>query len=221
MEENIFELQQVAFEVDDRKIFNVLNLEIKSGDFIRIIGPSGSGKSTLMKLIASLISPTSGEIFYKGEPLLEQDLLKYRQKVSYFFQNPRLFGKTVYENLEFPYKVSGREFDKERVIELLHKVNLDESYINKPINDLSGGEAQRIAFVRNMIMDPEVLLLDEVTSSLDSKNRDQIISWVGDLNKQGKTVFWITHFEKDINESQKTLLVADGKAEFVDGTATN
>lgn len=221
MTENLFELRHVNYEVDQYEIFSDLNLKVYPGDFIRIVGPSGSGKSTFMKLIASLINPTSGEILYKGEPLLEQDLLKYRQKVSYFFQNPRLFGKTVRENLEFPYKVRGKNFEQDLAIELLKKVNLNENYLDKSINDLSGGEAQRIAFVRNMLMDPEVLLLDEVTSSLDSTNRKQIISWVDELNKEGKTVFWITHFEENISENQKTLVIADGKAEFANGSATN
>ena len=196
-------------------IFDHVNLKIKEQQFVRITGPSGSGKSTFMRLMCALMNPTNGRILYQGQPVLEQNILDYRRQVSYFFQNPLLFGETVRDNLAFPANIRKEPFDEEKAINWLEELNLTASDLDESIHDLSGGERQRVAFIRNLLNDPQVLLLDEVTSSLDAENRDLIISVVKKLNQKGKTILWVTHFEQEITGAESVLEIADGQVHFL------
>lgn len=212
----ILELKDLSFEIEERKILENVSFSIDKGEFVTLTGPSGSGKSTLLKLIGHLISPTSGNIYYKDKDITEYNPTDYRKNVSYFFQNATLFDKTVYDNLAFPAKIREEDFDKKRALEGLHTVQLSETYLNKPIHELSGGERQRVALVRNLMYSPNILLMDEVTSSLDQKNKEIILSFINHLNQEEKmTILWITHDTKEINESNRLIQLKDGKMEDI------
>ena len=185
----ILELKDLSFEIEERKILENVSFSIDKGEFVTLTGPSGSGKSTLLKLIGHLISPTSGNIYYKDKEITEYNPTDYRKNVSYFFQNATLFDKTVYDNLAFPAKIREEDFDKKRALEGLHTVQLSETYLNKPIHELSGGERQRVALVRNLMYSPNILLMDEVTSSLGSENKEIILSFINHLNQEEMTIF--------------------------------
>lgn len=167
-------------------------------------------------MIGLLISPTSGKIQYQGKDISEYEPTEYRKEVSYFFQNAVLFDDTVRENLAFPALIREASFDEEQAVRGLETVQLPSTYIDKPIKELSGGEKQRVALIRNLMYPPKVLLMDEVTSSLDKENREIILSFIRRLNKEEKvTILWITHNQEEIDASNEIITLIDGKTEGV------
>lgn len=218
MHEPIIELNHLSYKVADKLIINNATFSIAKGDFVTITGPSGSGKSTLLKIIASMLSQTSGEINYKGKKIEEYDPIAYRKEVSYCFQTAVLFGKTVQDNLLFPYEIRQEAFDYEKASHYLTKVGLNETYLTKQINDLSGGEKQRVALIRNVLFLPEVLLLDEVTSALDEENKQAIGRFVQEMNREKQvTVLWVTHNVSEVTESDRVIKIVNGEVEEKDG----
>ena len=214
MSKPIIKLTQLSFKANDNLILNDINLSVEEGEFVTITGPSGSGKSTLLKIMASMISQTAGSIDYQGKPLEEYDPIAYRKEVSYCFQTAVLFGKTVQENLSFPYEIRQEAFNSEKAEAYLMKVGLNKTYLTKNINDLSGGEKQRIALVRNLLIKPKVLLLDEVTSALDAENQLIIRQLIREMNQtEGITVLWVTHNADEITESDRVIQIVNGEAE--------
>ena len=213
--EKVFEVHDLSYTVGDKEILKHINLEIEKGKYITVIGPSGSGKSTLMRILASMISATSGEVIFDGKRIETYEPTTYRQRVSYAFQQPTLFGKTVRENLNFPFEVRNLEFDEGKVKQYLKMVNLDESYIDKSVNDVSGGEKQRIALIRNLIFPPEVLITDEVTAGLDVENKTIVHEMLQQFNQQGVTILRVTHDESEIEASHDTITIKDGMVQNV------
>lgn len=138
MYESIVELNHVSFKVADKLILNDVSFSVDKGEFVTITGPSGSGKSTLLKIIASMLSQTAGTIHYKGKKIEEYNPIDYRKEVSYGFQTAVLFGKTVEDNLIFPYEIRQILFDQDKAISYLEKVGLDESYLTKKYQRLVG-----------------------------------------------------------------------------------
>lgn len=216
MSKEIIRLENVGFNVSNRDILTNINFSVKEGQIVTITGPSGGGKSTLLKLIGLLNSPTSGTIQYLGKNIFEYEPTEYRKEVSYFFQNAVLFDDTVRDNLAFPAKIREIEFDESRAIEGLKLVQLPSTYLDKPIQELSGGEKQRVALIRNLMFPPKVLLMDEITSSLDKENRDIVVSFIHRLNKEENvTVLWITHNQDEIKASSEIITINDGKLEEI------
>lgn len=208
---NILRLENIYYSHDNTHIINGVNIEVKQGECISIVGPSGGGKSTLLKLCSDLISPSCGNIFFKGKNYRDYDPIELRKKVSYCIQMPYLFGDTVRDNLIYPFKIRKKEIDYNQIIELLVKFNLDESYLSKDINSLSGGEKQRIALIRNLIFKPEVLLLDEVTSALDKDNTKVVQEIVKEMNDSGTTIIWVTHnIEQSESIFNRKIIIEDG-----------
>lgn len=214
--DSILEVKHLSFSVGEKEILKDISFKIQKGDFLTIKGPSGSGKSTLLKLLAAIMNPSTGEIIYKGKPLSEYEITDYRKEVSYTFQNAALFGTTVADNLMFPYEIRNEPFDRDRAIALLDKVMLSEQYLDQKITELSGGEKQRVALIRNVLFTPEVLLLDEVTSALDAENRKVISEAILGLNRENNiTVLWVTHNTDEINDAAKTIEMKAGRLEVV------
>lgn len=209
---NILSIKDITYTSNDSMILKGISFDVEKGDCISIIGPSGSGKSTLLKLCADLIPLSSGAIYFKEKCYTSYNPIELRRKISYCIQIPQLFGKNVYENLEFPFKIRKENMDHKRVKELLERFNLNESFLQKDIHSLSGGEKQRVAIIRNLLYIPDILLLDEATSALDSKNAKLIEAYIEELNHLGVTVLWITH---SMTQSEgifnKRLTLADGK----------
>lgn len=205
-------VSNIVFRPEKKSILNGISFTVDKGERVIITGPSGGGKSTLLKIIASLINPTEGTVEFNGEMILEKDVLSYRQKVSYFFQNATLFDQTVRDNLSFPYEIRNEKFDEAHCVKMLERVKLDKSYLDMPIKELSGGEKQRIALVRNLIYEPEVLLLDEVTSSLDTENKEIIYEILDELNTENAiTILSVTHDEREINQADRVLTIVNGE----------
>jgi putative ABC transport system ATP-binding protein len=208
----LLSIRGLNYVVKGQKILEDISYDINEGDFISIGGPSGSGKSSLLKIIATIISKTDGEILYKELPLEQYEPTQYRKEVSYCFQSPVLFGKTVKDNLSFPYEIRQMDFDKEKAVTLLSTLGLSESDLEKEVKFLSGGEKQRVALIRNMLFEPKVLLLDEVTSALDEANRTIIWNWLRTLKKNGTfTILMVTHNDEEASLADKNIQIVDGK----------
>ena len=195
-----------------------INLEIDSGSFMCFVGPSGSGKTTILNLIGGLDVPTVGNIFFKNTKLSSMNrnqMAQYRRKnIGFIFQTYNLFPVySVYENILFPLLLSGsKEKDaRERVMNIINKVGLSDQVKKRP-SQLSGGQCQRVAIARALVKDPLLILADEPTANLDSKNSLQILELMSELNQQYKAaVVFSTHDEKVTRYVRREVGLEDGK----------
>ncbi|MGX7329096.1 ABC transporter ATP-binding protein [Enterococcus bulliens] len=208
---NSLELTQVTYQDQEQLIVAPLDLVVPQGAFLTLVGPSGSGKSTVLKLIASLLTPSKGEIVFESKPQSAYDYTTYRQAVSYCFQQPTLFGKTVRDNLEFPYIVRDQKPEEQQMIQALAKVDLAPSYLDKKITQLSGGERQRVALIRNVLFPPKVLLLDEVTVGLDEESKKIVQQLIRELSEQNITIIQVTHDQSEIEAAKQIIELKGGK----------
>ncbi|MFC6275091.1 ATP-binding cassette domain-containing protein [Levilactobacillus tangyuanensis] len=209
---SLIELVDLGYHVDDTCILKEINLTIDRQEWVTIAGPSGSGKSTLVRIIASLLSKTSGELNFDGDPIELYDPITYRRRVSYSFQQPTLFGNTVQDNLQFPYDIRQMPFDRDRAIRGLEYVGLAAADLAKPVVDLSGGQRQRVALLRNVMIYPEVLILDEVTAGLDEENKAFVWSMIRHFNEDdGLTIIAITHDQAEIAAASRLITLTAGK----------
>ncbi len=214
---SLLEFQNVFFMDDNRSILDDITISINSGDYISIVGPSGSGKSTFLKLCCHLTSPATGQILYRNKSIEEYNPTDLRKDISYCFQTPYLFGDTVMDNISFPYSIRNSKVDFSRVEELFTVFKIDINYLNKDINNLSGGEKQRIALIRTLLFRPEILLLDEVTSALDVDNSLIVESVIKSLNEDGTTILWITHnLDQSKRNANKLLTIEAGKVKSLE-----
>lgn len=209
---SFLEFQNVFFENDSTSILKNISINLEQDDFISIVGPSGSGKSTFLKLCSHLISPTKGNIIFKGKNFTDYNPTELRKSIAYCFQTPYLFGDTVTENINFPFSIRNIKPDQKRVTDLFSMFHMAADYLNKDVRSLSGGEKQRIALIRSLLFKPEFLLLDEITSALDVENTKIVENVIDSLNKEGITVLWITHNpEQSRKYANKVLSIEDGE----------
>lgn len=191
-------------------------LGVADGEFVAVIGPSGSGKSTLMNIMGCLDTADSGEYLLDGEAIanMTSDGLAHvrNRKIGFIFQNFNLLPRlTALENVELPLiyahiPVSTR---REMAAHALELVNLSNRSAHKP-TELSGGQQQRVAIARALAGDPKVLLADEPTGNLDSKNGEEIMHIFDELHEAGKTIVLITHDSNVAKRAQRTLRISDG-----------
>lgn len=199
-----------------------VNLEINAGEKIAIVGPSGSGKTTLLNIIGLLLPVTEGEVYLAGKrasSLKEKERAKLRNKFfGYVFQEFLLVEEdTVFQNIEIPllYSLTKKTKSEKRkmVEEVLEKVGL-EVKINEKVRNLSGGERQRVAIARAIINDPEVILADEPTGSLDAENGEKIVDILESLVDKGKTLLIVTHNEAIAKRCDRIFRIKDGYVEI-------
>lgn len=211
-EENIIVLEKVtkAYATGAPALTGV-DLTIKRGEFVFIVGDSGSGKSTLIKLLLRELLPTGGDIYVNGQNLVDlkrRNVPKYRRNLGVVFQDFRLLKeRNVYENVAFAQRViqtPTREIRK-NVPSILSVVGLAGKYKARP-KQLSGGEQQRVALARALINRPPILLCDEPTGNLDPKNSWEIMKLLDQINKKGTTVLVVTHNREIVNEMQKRVV---------------
>jgi putative ABC transport system ATP-binding protein len=197
-----------------------ISLEIAKGSFVAIMGPSGSGKSTLMHLIGGLDRPTSGDLLVNGRLIGQmpddQVTLFRRYKIGFVFQFFNLLPTlTALENVALPLVLDGRptaESD-DRAQALLARIGLDKRQDHLP-DELSGGEIQRVAVARALAFNPPILLADEPTGNLDSKNGEAILSLLKEINReQGCTIVMVTHSDEAARYGDRTIVLRDGRVE--------
>ena len=208
---------------------NGINLKIRKGEFVSIMGPSGSGKSTLLNLLGALDKPTSGRVLIAGvdiSKLNDEELAELRnRKIGFVFQAYNLITRsTVKRNMELPALVKGLPKEKrmQRINELLSVVGLQEKLYRKP-KTLSGGEQQRVAIARALMNDPEIVLADEPTGNVDSKTGHVIMSFFRRLNRErGTTMVVVTHDPEVARMTDRIIYIRDGrivKEEYLGGTS--
>jgi putative ABC transport system ATP-binding protein len=185
----LFELQDVSLEIDGATILDHVDLAIADGGITVLVGPSGAGKSTVLRLLDRLEVPTSGEVRFRGRPLADLDVLALRRRVGMVFQRPAPFPGTVRDNLH----VADPDADEEALVAALHAARLDARFLDRPADDLSGGEAQRMCLARTLVTQPEVLLMDEPTSALDPEARRSLERTAIRLAHEGRELVWVTH----------------------------
>ena len=208
---SLLRFEHISLMLHGRQILGDISFEVQQGESITIIGPSGSGKSTILKLASSLISPAGGTIFFHGRPVESYAPTEYRQRVAYCFQQPYLFGQTVRGNLAFPFTMRGRSIDETRIKELFDLFHMDLQLLEKSNTELSGGEMQRICLIRSLLVAPDVLLLDEVTSALDTENTEWVEQGLMQLHKEGLTLLQVTHnLEQSLRVGQRRITVKNG-----------
>lgn len=196
---------------------NGINLEVQEGEFVAIMGPSGCGKSTLLSILGMLDSPTSGSFVFAGEEIAnssEKHLAQLRKSaVGFVFQSFNLIDElTVYENVELPlqYLNISRAERKQRVESILQRVAIDHRAEHLP-QQLSGGQQQRVAVARALVINPKLILADEPTGNLDSKNGDEVMTMLRELNQEGTTVIMVTHSEKEGRYADRLVRLLDGQ----------
>ncbi|PXW87964.1 putative ABC transport system ATP-binding protein [Pseudogracilibacillus auburnensis] len=202
---------------EDLVVLQDIDLQIKNGEFVAIMGPSGSGKSTLMNIIGCLDKPTSGEYLLNGKQVSaydEKELAGVRnQSVGFVFQQFQLLPRlNALQNVELPmiYAGVGKKERIDRAQEALEKVGLGDRMDHLP-NALSGGQKQRVAIARAIVNEPNIILADEPTGALDSKTGVQIMDMFTLLNKEGTTVILVTHEAEIASYANRTIFVRDGK----------
>jgi len=188
----LYELRQVEVTYANRRVLEVDQLTVQEGETLVVVGPNGAGKSTLLRLLNFLEPPTVGALHFRGEPAPHPAPLELRRRVTTLFQRPALLNRTVWDNVAYGLRLRGLSLDG-RVDEALDRVGLT-AFAHQPAHKLSGGELQRAALARALVLDPEVLLLDEPTANLDPYNVGLIESIVRAQNRErGTTVVLVTH----------------------------
>ena len=194
-----------------------VSLEVKKGEFVAIMGPSGCGKSTLLNILGLLDNPTSGTYYLDGNEvgkLKESQRTSVRKgQIGFVFQSFNLIDElNVEENVELPLTYLGvpKKERKQRVEEVLRRMAISHRAHHVP-QQLSGGQQQRVAIARAVVMNPKLILADEPTGNLDSKNGLEVMQLLTQLNQEGATVLMVTHSERDAGYAQRIINMLDGQ----------
>ena len=215
--QNLIEIKSLHKYFGKNEVLKGLDIQIKRGEVVVMIGPSGSGKSTFLRTMILLETPTKGDVFFEGTNIADKsvDVFKHREKMGMVFQQFNLFpNMTVLDNLTLAPVTTGKLSKEEAVevaIELLAKVGLSEKAEAYP-QSLSGGQQQRVAIARALAMNPDVMLFDEPTSALDPEMVGDVLNVMQDLAKEGMTMVIVTHemgFAKEV--ADRVIFMADGK----------
>ena len=194
-----------------------IHLEINAGEYVAIAGPSGCGKSTLLSILGLLDSPSDGNYWLNNKPVQDLKLSERarirNREIGFIFQSFNLIGDlTVYENVELPltYRKMGSAERKQRVHEALEKVGMSHRMRHYP-SQLSGGQQQRVAVARALAGKPSILLADEPTGNLDSRNGEAVMELLQQLHREGATICMVTHDERFARHAERTIHLFDGK----------
>ena len=196
---------------------NGVSFEVKEGEFVAVMGPSGCGKSTLLNILGLLDNPTGGKYTLLGKEvgdLREKERTQFRKgNLGFVFQSFNLIDEmTVFENVELPLVYMGVKASerKQRVNEILERMNISHRAGHFP-QQLSGGQQQRVAIARAVISNPKLVLADEPTGNLDSKNGQEVMLLLQDLNREGTTIIMVTHSQHDAQYASRTICLFDGQ----------
>lgn len=216
----MFHLESVSkqYQQGDKSVsaLDSTTLDIQRGEFIAIVGPSGSGKSTMLTLLGGMLAPTAGKVWFDGQSLYDLSVTGRaelrRLKMGFVFQTFNLIPYlTALENVEVPLLLRGDSKSKQRkrALDLLDQVGLGDRAHHKP-NQLSTGQQQRVALARTLANDPCVILADEPTGNLDPETRNQVLSFLSDFHRSGKTIIVVTHDPQVAARAARTLVMNAG-----------
>ena len=217
---NIFKVENVSkiYGKDEAQVIalNNISFEVEEGEFIAVIGPSGSGKSTLLHTIAGLEKPTSGKVYFYGKSMYEMSkkelTILRREKIGIIYQFFNLIPTlNVEENILLPIELDRKKVDKEKLYNIIKFLNIDNRRKHLP-NELSGGQQQKVAIGRALMIEPKIILADEPTGNLDSKSSNEIIQLLKKANKEyNQTIIMITHNLEIAKLADRIIKIEDGK----------
>jgi putative ABC transport system ATP-binding protein len=200
-------------DVKYKNIIDIKTLQISEKKITTLIGPSGSGKTTILRMLNKMISPTQGSLLYNRVHLQKIDSITHRREVTMLSQNPAMFEGSIRDNLNAGLIFQGKELLNDSILkDTLEQVKLEKD-LDLPANNLSGGEKQRLALGRIMVLNPKVLLLDEPSSALDDATEDSLIQTIIEyVKKNNKTIVMVTHSKEIANKYSDVIIeIGEGK----------
>ncbi|MGE7916267.1 phosphate ABC transporter ATP-binding protein [Lysinibacillus xylanilyticus] len=206
-------LQQVSFSANNKTILKAITGSFPKGKITTLVGPSGAGKTTLLKLCNGLLTPTDGQILIDNQSISTYEPTTLRKHVGIALQAAPMIAGTVFENLALPRSLQGKKLTKQEAIQYLQDVGLDQSFLQRPTNGLSGGQRQKVSIARTLINQSSILLLDEITSALDRQSVQEIETLIASINKKyNVTMIWITHnLQQALTIGHYTWVMMDGE----------
>lgn len=208
----MIELKDIVVKFGDFEALHNINVNVKEGEFFTFLGPSGCGKTTTLRTITGFIEPVSGTVSVNEQDITHVPIEK--RNIGIVFQSYALFPTmTVYDNIAFGLKLKKLkkpEIDQ-KVREIARKVDLSDEQLKKAVSQLSGGQQQRVAIARAVVSNPKLILADEPTGNLDSKNGKEVMDLLTELNKEGTTVVMVTHSQHDSSYASRTIDLFDGE----------
>lgn len=216
--DSLIHIQNLLFRRNDRFLLDIERLEIYKGETLVLVGPNGAGKSTLLMILARLIKPERGRLFWKGQPFEHIPEIHYRRRIGLVLQEPLLFDMRVCQNIALGLKfrhIPKREI-QQRVEFWMEQLEISH-LANRRAGQLSGGEGQRVSLARALALQPELLLLDEPFASLDPPTRNRLIEDLGDiLARHHTTTLFVTHHLEEIKHlSSRIAVMVDGKIQAI------
>ncbi len=206
--DRLFVFDQVIVADGERRRLDHACGAVPARGVTAVVGPSGSGKSTLLRCCNRLDVPSAGRVLFRGEDLAGLDPLRLRRRVGMVFQRPTPFPGTVRENL----RVAEPSISDSAAVHMLGQVGLDDTFLERVATELSGGEAQRVCLARTLVTRPEVVLMDEVASSVDPVQRRGLEQLAGSLAASGVAVLWVTHDLAQMRRvADRVLVVIEGR----------
>ncbi|SDL84541.1 phosphate ABC transporter ATP-binding protein [Sediminibacillus halophilus] len=206
-------LENVSYSADGQQILKQVTGSFPEGRITTLVGPSGAGKTSLFRLINGLRATTSGNIYVQEKPIEVYNPVELRRKVGVALQSATMINGSVFENLSLPLKLQGKELAQDEALDLLDLVGLKRDSIQQNIKDLSGGQRQKLSIARTLVNRPDVLLLDEITASLDRVSQQDIEELIIRINQNyGTTIVWITHnLQQAISLGDYTWVMIEGE----------
>ncbi|WP_339227200.1 phosphate ABC transporter ATP-binding protein [Oceanobacillus sp. FSL K6-2867] len=209
----VIQLNQVNYSDRDVHILKDITGSFPEGKITTLVGPSGAGKTTLFRLCNGLISPQSGEIYIKNKLITDYEPTTLRRNIGLALQSATMINGTVFSNLSLPLTLQDKQLNEETAKELLRDVQLSEEFLHRNVKDLSGGQRQKVSIARTLVNRPKVLLLDEITSSLDRVSQQDIEELIVKINKKyHTTIIWITHnLQQALSVGEYTWVMMNGE----------
>lgn len=188
------QFNHVNYSIDGQHILRNISGAFYDGEITTLVGPTGAGKTTLLKLCNGLLSPNDGDIMVHDQNINDYDPVELRRQVGMALQSAPMIDGSVHKNLALPLELQGKRLPDLQAIDLLHDVGLSEDFLHRNSRELSGGQRQKVSIARTLVNQPQILLLDEITSSLDQVSQKEIEELIVKISrKYGVTIVWITH----------------------------
>lgn len=210
MSKELIRLRDLCMAFDDELVLDHINLYINDSEFLTLLGPSGCGKTTTLRIIGGFTTPTSGDVTFDGVRI--NDVPPHKRQINTVFQKYALFPHLdVFENIAFGLRIAKVPEDeiRQRVGEMLEVVSL-KGFDRRRVDQLSGGQQQRVAIARAVVSNPKIILADEPTGNLDSKNGAEVMQLLTELNKEGTTIVMVTHSKHDAGFAHRVINLFDG-----------
>ena len=211
--QSAIQFQHVYFHANELDILKNISGTFTKGHITTLVGPSGAGKTTLLKMCNGLLSPTAGTILINNQPITSYEPTELRRLVGMALQAAPMIYGTVFDNLAIPRKLQDKTLSTEEAISYLEDVGLDEGFLKRSVDELSGGQRQKVSIARTLINQSDILLLDEITSALDRTSVQEIEELITQINhKYQTTIIWITHnLQQALTIGHETWVMMDGE----------